>query len=256
MPRARRETGETRAAQSTASAAEIARFAAQASAWWDADGAFQPLHRINPVRLRFARDHIVGHFGRDAEAPRPLRGLDVIDIGCGGGLLCEPMRRLGATVTGIDGAEENILIAQTHARDAGLDIAYGVALPESLAAEGRTYDVVLNMEVVEHVADVDAFLAASAALLRPGGAMVLSTINRTLRSLALAKVAAEYVLRWVPAGTHDWRKFVRPSELARGLRAGGVEIVEIAGLVYRPLSREWRTGRDVSVNYLAFALKD
>ena len=256
MPRARRETGETRAAQSTASAAEIARFAAQASAWWDADGAFQPLHRINPVRLRFARDHIVGHFGRDAEAPRPLRGLDVIDIGCGGGLLCEPMRRLGATVTGIHGAEENILIAQTHARDAGLDIAYEVALPESLAAEGRTYDVVLNMEVVEHVADVDAFLAASVALLRPGGAMVLSTINRTLRSLALAKVAAEYVLRWVPAGTHDWRNFVRPSELARGLRGGGVEIVEIAGLVYRPLSREWRTGRDVSVNYLVFALKD
>lgn len=256
MPRARRGASEATAAGSSASAVEIARFAAQASAWWDADGAFRPLHRINPVRLRFARDHIVRHFGRDAERPRPLRGLDVIDIGCGGGLLCEPMRRLGATVTGIDGADENILVAQAHARDVGLDIAYEVAVPETLAAEGRAYDVVLNMEVVEHVADVDAFLAATAALLKPGGAMVLSTINRTLRSLALAKVAAEYVLRWVPAGTHDWRRFVRPSELARGLRGGGVEIVELAGLVYRPLSGEWRIGRDVAVNYLAFALKD
>ena len=239
----------------TASADEIARFAAMADAWWDADGEFKPLHKLNPVRIAFIRDRVVGHFRLDGSAGQPFRGLDLLDIGCGGGLLSEPMRRLGAGVTGIDAAERNVRVAGLHAAQSGLDIDYRCVLPEVLAGEGPRFDVVLNMEVVEHVANLDAFHEACCTLVKPGGVMVVSTINRTLKSLALAKVGAEYVLRWIPPGTHDWRKFVRPSELAAGLSAHGVEIVALKGMTYGPLRDDWFLSSDVDVNYLAFAVK-
>ncbi|MEK9672482.1 MAG: bifunctional 2-polyprenyl-6-hydroxyphenol methylase/3-demethylubiquinol 3-O-methyltransferase UbiG [Rhodospirillaceae bacterium] len=244
------------APKTTANADEIARFQAIADEWWDARGKFRPLHQINPVRIQFIRDRVCGHLGRDPLADRPLKGLTVLDIGCGGGLLAEPMTRLGARVTAIDAGEKNIAVARLHAEQSGLEIDYRHVLPEDLAGLGKTFDVVLNMEVIEHVADTDAFLGASAALIKPGGAMVVTTLNRTLKSLAFAKVGAEYILRWLPIGTHDWRKFVRPSELARGLRPHGVDIRDLAGMVYNPLNDRWRISEtDLDVNYLAFTVK-
>ena len=264
MPRtakakSRKRTAST--APSTASADEIARFTAIAEAWWDPGGDFRPLHQLNPVRLEFIRDHVCRHFGRDPLADKPLRELNVIDIGCGGGLLAEPMRRLGAVVTGIDAGKETIEVARLHAEQMGLDIDYRHQLPEDLCLEGGgsekgRYDLVLNMEVVEHVADLDAFLAASANLVKPGGVMAASTLNRTWKSLALAKIGAEYVLRWLPPGTHDWRKFVRPSELTAGLEAHGVKITDLRGMSYDPLGRGWRLSDDLAVNYLAFGIKN
>jgi len=239
----------------TSSAAEVARFTALAKQWWDPTGKFRPLHAINPTRIAFIRDRVTGRLGRDPLNDSPLRGLDVLDIGCGGGLLCEPMHRLGAHVTGIDAGQENVRIAALHARQAGLDIDYLCALPEALVLDGRVFDVVLNMEVVEHVPDLDAFLAACSNLVKPGGVMVAATLNRTLKSLALAKFGAEYVLRWLPRGTHDWRKFVRPSELARSLRQHGVEVVELTGVSYSPLADAWSLSHDLDVNYLVFAVK-
>ena len=264
MPRTAKAKSRNRAAStapSTASPDEIARFTAIAEAWWDPAGDFRPFHQLNPVRLEFIRDHMCRHFGRDPMKPAPFKGLAVIDIGCGGGLLAEPMRRLGGAVTGIDAGEENIEVARLHAEQAGLDIDYRHRLPEDLGSEGGgaekgRYDVVLNMEVVEHVADLDAFLAASANLVKPGGVMVLSTLNRTLKSLALAKVGAEYVLRWLPPGTHDWQKFVRPSELTNGLERNGVEITDLKGMSYDPIGAGWRLSRDLAVNYLAFGVKE
>ena len=251
----KRGTSPRKSGTSTASAEEIKRFSALAEAWWDPAGDFRPLHQLNPVRLEFIRDHVARHFDREPLSVKPFEDLSVLDIGCGGGLLCEPMARLGARVTGIDAGEETIAAARAHARPSGLDIEYRHQLPEDLVREKDRFDVVLNMEVVEHVADLDAFLAASAGLLRPGGAMVVSTINRTLKALALAKIGAEYVLRWLPVGTHDWRKFVRPSELARGLGPGGVEITDLKGMSYNPLADEWRLTGDLDVNYLAFGEK-
>lgn len=234
---------------------EIRRFAAIAGEWWDTDGKFRPLHQLGPARLTFIRDHLAAHFGRDPLAPRPLDRLHVLDIGCGGGLLCEPLCRMGAAVTGIDAGREAIEVARAHAVEVGLDIDYRHQPPEDLAGGTETYDVVLTMEVVEHVADLGAFLAAAAGLLRPGGAMVLSTLNRTLKSLALAKVGAEYLLRWVPPGTHDWRKFRRPSELGRLLRPLGLEIDALKGVVYRPFSDSWELADDLDINYMVFARK-
>ena len=239
----------------TASADEIARFTALAEAWWDPEGAFKPLHRLNPTRIDFILSRVAAHFARPAADERPLDGLTVLDIGCGGGLLSEPVCRLGARVTGIDAGDENVRVAALLAAGQGLDIDYRCTLPEAMAGDGRAYDVVLNMEVVEHVADLGAFLAASSALTRPGGVMVVSTINRTLKALALAKVGAEYVLRWLPAGTHDWRKFVRPSELTAGLRPGGIDVTELTGMTYNPLNDRWSLSRDIDVNYLALAVK-
>ncbi len=240
---------------STAAADEIARFAAIADTWWDPMGDFRPLHQLNPRRLEFIRDHVARHFGLDALKDWPFKGLRILDIGCGGGLLSEPMQRLGANVTGIDADKEAVRVAQAHARQSGLDIAYHHRLPEDLARQKGRFDVVLNMEVVEHVADLETFLAAAGRLVKPGGAMVLSTINRTLKALALAKIGAEYVLRWLPRGTHDWRKFVRPSELSEGLDGTGVEITDIKGLTYNPVFDDWRLSGDLAVNYLAFAVK-
>ena len=244
----------------TADADEIARFTAIAESWWDPHGKFKPLHQLNPLRLTFIRDHLCRHFDRDPKTPTPLAGLKILDVGCGGGLLCEPMRRLGAEITGIDAGAETIAVAALHAEQSGLDIDYRHVLPENIAAEMKAsgtdiFDVVLNMEVVEHVADLELFLDASSALVRPGGVMVLSTINRTLKSLALAKIGAEYILRWLPPGTHDWRKFVRPSELARGLRPHGVEIADLKGMSYSPLDDNWSLSDGLDVNYLALATK-
>ncbi len=235
---------------------EVAKFSALAEEWWDPAGKFRPLHRLNPVRLAFIRARAAARFGRDPGAGRPFEDLRVLDIGCGGGLLSEPLARLGARVIGIDAAEQNVRIAALHAADAGLDIDYRAATAEALAEAGETYDLVLNMEVVEHVADTAAFLDASAALVKPGGAMVVATLNRTPKAFALAIVGAEYVLGWLPRGTHDWRKFLRPSELAAGLRRGGLDIEEITGVAYNPLAAAWRLSDDLDVNYMLFAVRD
>lgn len=233
---------------------EIARFAAMADEWWDPNGKFRPLHRLNPVRLGFIRARAIARFGRDPEARQPLAGLGLVDVGCGGGLLCEPMARLGARVVGIDAGERNIGVARAHAAESGLDIDYRAVTAEALDEAGERFDIVLNMEVVEHVADLDAFLEASAHLLAPGGMMIVATLNRTLKSFALAKIGAEYVLRWLPRGTHDWSRFVRPSELASGLRRADVVVAEMTGIAYNPLQDAWSLSRDLSVNYMAVAL--
>ncbi len=236
--------------------AELAKFSALAESWWDPEGAFRPLHEINTARLGFIKEEICRHFGRDVAAMRPFEGLRVIDVGCGGGLLCEPMARLGAAVTGLDAAARNIEIAKLHAAGSGLDIAYRVGTVESLAANGERFDIVLNMEVVEHVADVGLFLAASADLVRPDGLMFVSTINRTKRAFLMAIVGAEYVLRWIPRGTHDWRRFVRPSELRSALERGGIDLTRLSGMVYDPVTARWRLkAGDLAVNYLGVGTK-
>jgi len=234
---------------------EVARFAAMAETWWDPDGPFRPLHRVNPTRLRFVRDRLAAHFGRDPLGPAPLAGLRLLDIGCGGGLLCEPLARLGAETVGIDASEKNIAIARNHAVQSGLAIEYRHATAEALAAEGARFDAVLNLEVVEHVADVESFMTACCALVAPGGATVVATLNRTPKSFALAILGAEYVLNWLPRGTHDWRRFLRPSEVAAHLRRQGLTVAEIAGVTYGPLTGEWRLSRDPSVNYMIFATR-
>lgn len=215
----------------------------------------EPLHRINPIRIGFLRDEICRHHARDPKGAFPFAGLDLLDIGCGAGLLSEPMARLGATVTGIDPAPANVEAARSHAEAGGLAVDYRAETVEAVAAGGQDFDVVLAMEVVEHVADLPAFLKAAAQVLRPGGLAVFSTINRTLRAYALAIVGAEYVLRWLPRGTHDWEKFVTPDELASGLKRAGLAQVRTRGLMFDPLRREWRLGRDTAVNYFATAAR-
>jgi 2-polyprenyl-6-hydroxyphenyl methylase/3-demethylubiquinone-9 3-methyltransferase len=238
---------------STVDPAEIARFAALADDWWDPNGRFKPLHRFNPVRLGFIRDRLVRHFGRDPAALTPFTGLRLLDVGCGGGLIAEPMARLGATVTGIDATDKNIRVAALHAARAGLDIDYRCEAAEDLAARGERFDVVLNLEVVEHVVAVEPFIAACSQLLAPGGAMIVATLNRTAKAWALAIVGAEYILGWLPRGTHRWEKFVRPAELAAALRHNRLDIAELTGVSYDPLAGEWSLSRDLAVNYMVFA---
>ena len=233
--------------------AEVQRFSDMAEEWWDPNGKFRPLHQLNPVRLQFIRDRLAGHFGRAVSTVRPLAGLRLLDIGCGGGLISEPMARLGADVVGIDASARNIAVAQAHAAQSGLAIDYRNAAAEDIAAAGEQFDAVLALEIVEHVADLPSFMAACAALARPGGALVFSTLNRTPQSFVLGIVAAEYVLGWLPRGTHQWSRFLRPSELAAALRPLGVQIAALEGISYQPFAERWRLSSDLSVNYLAFA---
>ncbi|MCW5731436.1 MAG: bifunctional 2-polyprenyl-6-hydroxyphenol methylase/3-demethylubiquinol 3-O-methyltransferase UbiG [Alphaproteobacteria bacterium] len=235
--------------------AEIARFAAMAEQWWDPNGKFRPLHRLNPTRIGYIRDRLCERLGRDPKGARPLKGLRLLDIGCGGGLLAEPMCRLGAEVVGVDAAERNIAVARLHAGQMELPIDYRHGSAEALAGQGETFDVILNMEVVEHVADLPGFVDACARMLRPGGVMFVATLNRTLKSYALAIVGAEYVLRWLPRGTHDWRKFVRPHELAACCRQSGLRLDEFRGVSYDPFGDRWLVTRDLDVNYMAITSK-
>jgi 2-polyprenyl-6-hydroxyphenyl methylase/3-demethylubiquinone-9 3-methyltransferase len=235
---------------------ELRRFAELAGDWWDEAGPMAALHKLNPVRLAYIRDQLCGHLGRDPKAQGCLRGLGVLDVGCGGGLLCEPLARLGATVTGIDLVPANLEVARAHAQAAGLAPSYREVAAEQLAAEGASFDLVCAMEVVEHVADAPAFLATCAALVRPGGALVVATLNRTLRSFALGIVAAEYILGWLPRGTHQWNRFLRPSEVARPLREHQLRIAHLTGVIYDPLRDRFRLSPDPAVNYMLFAVRD
>lgn len=238
---------------STINDAEIAKFTAMAEQWWDPKGKFKPLHKFNPVRLSYIRDNLLLHFGRDGNAMRPFEGLTILDVGCGGGLLCEPLARLGATVTGIDAAERNIAIARLHAEQSGLDIDYRATTSEALAAEGKTFDMVLNMEVVEHVDNVPLYMKSCADLVKPGGLMLTATLNRTARAWALAIVGAERILRWLPKGTHDWNKFLTPDEIKTLLTRNGLIVTGETGVVFHPLADEWRRSRDMSINYMVMA---
>lgn len=237
--------------------ADVARFSAQAAEWWDAKGPFAPLHRFNPARLTSVRDRAAERFGRDIKTREAFAGLTLLDVGCGGGLIAEPMRRLGFQVTAVDASSENIGTARAHADQQGLDIAYRAATVEQLEAEGAgPFDVVLTMEVIEHVADPEAFVRACSRLVKPGGLMIVATLNRTLKALALGKVAAEYVLRWVPAGTHDWRQFIRPDELRQMLSHEPVTVTGPYGLAYDLLADRWREGQDADINYMMIATRD
>ena len=235
--------------------AEVERFRVIASEWWDATGKFRPLHQLGPARLTFVRDELVQHFKLPANGLKPLAGLRLLDVGCGGGLVSEPLARMGATVLGLDPGRENVEAARTHASGQDLPLSYRVATVEELEAEGARFDAVVCLEVVEHVPDVKAFLKSCASLVRPGGAMILSTINRNLKSYALAIVAAEYVLGWLPRGTHQWERFVTPDELTRALAASGLTTSRFRGLTYDPLRDTWNLSADTDVNYLASAAK-
>jgi 2-polyprenyl-6-hydroxyphenyl methylase/3-demethylubiquinone-9 3-methyltransferase len=237
----------------SADAAELAQFAQHAKHWWDREGPFAPLHRINPARLGYIRSQTVRHLHLRG-GPKPLSGLRALDIGCGGGLVTEPIARMGAEALGIDLVADSIIAAKHHAKGQGLSLTYRVASAEEIAATGEAFDLVTCLEVVEHVASPEAFLHTVASLVRPGGVLVLSTLNRNLASLALGKLAAEYVLRWVPPGTHDWRKFLRPSELAGPVRASGLHVVDVTGLNLHPLSG-WQARGPALVNYLMCAVK-
>jgi 2-polyprenyl-6-hydroxyphenyl methylase/3-demethylubiquinone-9 3-methyltransferase len=236
-------------------AAELARFAALAEEWWNPRGPYAPLHRLTPVRIAYIRSQIERRHSRDPRSLRPFEGLSVLDVGCGGGLLSEPLARLGATVIGIEPAEESLAVARAHAAACGLDIAYRTATAGALADAGERFDVVIASEVIEHVPDPARFVATLGRLAKPGGLVMLSTLNRTLKALALAVVGAEYVLRWVPRGTHDWSKFVTPRELERYARGAGLRRTDVRGMIFNPLSGEWRLGRDTDVNYWLTAEK-
>ena len=240
----------------TVDPSEIAKFEAMAAEWWDPNGKFKPLHMLNPCRLDYITTQIAEEFDRDLTQSVPFAGLRILDIGCGGGLLCEPMARLGATVVGVDAAERNIPVARTHADLSGLNIDYRHTTAEAMAADGEQFDAVMNMEVVEHVSDPLAYLTACQQLLRPGGLHICSTINRNAKSFAMAIVGAEYVMRWLPKGTHEWNKFITPDELFALMRQAGLDPVDRKGFQFNPITWKWRlSDRDLSVNYVTAALK-
>lgn len=236
--------------------AEIRRFEAMAAEWWSATGKFSSLHKFNPTRLAYIKDRVCGHFGRDARGGRAFEGLRVLDIGCGGGLLSEPMARLGADLVSADASELNIEIARVHAAQTGLSIDYRATTAEALAEAGESFDVVLAMEIIEHVADVPLFVDRCAAMVRPGGLMFIATLNRTAKAFALAIVGAEYVLGWVPRGTHDWSKFLKPAEVEAAIQPTGLSIVDLTGVTYNPLADRWSLNpRDLDVNYMLLATR-
>ncbi len=241
--------------QSTIDAAEVERFSALAAEWWNPNAKFRPLHKFNPVRLAYIRDQVAERFGRDPREARPFEGLRFLDIGCGGGLLCEPMARLGAEVVGADASATNIEVAKLHASESDVSVDYRATTAEDLADSGEKFDVILNMEVVEHVADIDLFLEKCATMVKPGGIMFVATINRTLKALGLAIIGAEYVLRWLPRGTHQFGKLVRPEELEKSLANAAMSIVDRTGVIYHPLADRWQRSKDMDVNYMVLAEK-
>jgi 2-polyprenyl-6-hydroxyphenyl methylase/3-demethylubiquinone-9 3-methyltransferase len=243
------------ASDPTFDAEEVRRFSRLAAEWWDPHGKFRPLHQIGPPRLTFIRDAAAVHFGRDRKGLRPLAGLTALDIGCGGGLVSEPLSRMGAAVTAIDPSERNIAIAKGHAEPQGLAITYRAMRVEDLAAEGVTFDIVACLEVVEHVPDVAAFVSTCVKLVRPGGIAVFSTLNRTFKAWALAIVGAEYVLGWLPRGTHQWERFITPDELKGYCETAGLRDTAFSGIVYSPFKDEWTLASDTDVNYLVSAVK-
>ena len=242
--------------QTTVDPAEIAKFEAMATEWWDLEGKFKPLHMLNPTRLDYITQQIASEFDRDLKADKPFAGLRILDIGCGGGLLCEPMARLGATVVGADAAERNIPVAQVHAEQSGLEIDYRFTTAEAMAAAEEQFDIVLNMEVVEHVADPLSYLTACHDLLKPGGLHICSTINRNPKSFAMAIVGAEYVMRWLPKGTHEWNKFITPDELCDFMERAGLNPVDRKGFKFNFLQFTWSiSASDMSVNYVTTSMK-
>jgi len=249
-----------RATSATVDPQEVERFAAHAEAWWDPEGSFRPLHRLNPVRLGYIRQHLTAHFGRSISSLRPFDGLTLLDIGCGGGLVAEPMSRLGFAVTAVDADDQAIAIARAHAEATGLSIDYRIATSEwmageSMAGSGQRFDAVLALEIIEHVADPAVFLESVGALVRQGGAFIGATLNRTPRCFAAAIIGAEYLLGWLPRGTHDWRKFIRPSELVLALRRNGLNPTEITGLSYDWIRGEWSLSSDLEINYVVTAVR-
>ena len=235
---------------SSVDTAEVERFSRMAADWWDPRGPMAPLHKLNPVRLGYIRDKATARFGRDPKKLDCLKGLRILDIGCGAGILSEPLARLGAQMVGVDPSEENIAVAAAHAEESGLTIDYRATTAEALAEAGEIFDVVLAMEVVEHVTDVKEFIATCAAMVKPGGLMIAATLNRTLKSFALAIVGAEYVLRWLPRGTHQWDKFVTPNELELAFERGGLQVTGERGVIYNPFADRWQLSSDMDVNYM------
>ncbi len=241
-------------AGSSVDPAEIAKFAAMAQRWWDPEGPMKPLHRLNPTRLTFLRDRLAAQSGRPVAEIRPLAGLRVLDIGCGAGLVSEPLARLGATVVGADATAENIEAARAHAAEQSLEIDYRATTAEALLAAGESFDAVLALEIIEHVAEPAAFLADVTRLVKPGGQLLLSTLNRTSKAWLMAIVGAEWILRWLPRGTHEWKRFLKPSEIGGMLRPLGFEVTQITGLVFNPVKQSWSlSARDLDVNYLLSA---
>ena len=236
--------------------AEVERFSRYGATWWDPRGPMATLHKFNPVRLGYIRDQAAEHFDRDAKKLDCLKGLRILDIGCGGGILSEPLARLGAQMVGVDPSEENVAVASAHAVESGVAVDYRASTAEDLAAAGERFDVVLAMEVVEHVVDVEAFVATCAAMVKPGGLMVAATLNRTLKSFALAIVGAEYVLRWLPRGTHQWDKFVTPTELESAFEEADLQVIGERGVVYNPFADRWQLSSDMDVNYMLVAARD
>ncbi|MBL4646456.1 MAG: bifunctional 2-polyprenyl-6-hydroxyphenol methylase/3-demethylubiquinol 3-O-methyltransferase UbiG [Rhizobiales bacterium] len=239
--------------KSTVDDAEVERFSRMAADWWNPESKFKPLHKFNPIRLSYIKDKVSAHFGLDTRALDTFKGLRILDIGRGGGLLCEPMARLGAEIIGVDPSETNIKVAALHAEQGGLSIDYRATTAEALAADGERFDIVLNMEVVEHVADVPLFLSECAKMVKPGGLMFVATINRTMKAWGLAIFGAEYVLNWLPKGTHQYERLVRPEEIIGPLNAQGLQQIESTGVFYNLLKDSWQLSSDMSVNYMILA---